>query len=102
MLADLQAVAAALSGQTLIGLPSESAVRRSSGGAAPAVARPVQRLPWLVAGLAILSLLGLAVFLWRPWRGEDAVPGNLAKPTLTATAPGVTAADITLGLSAPF
>jgi ABC-type branched-subunit amino acid transport system substrate-binding protein/tRNA A-37 threonylcarbamoyl transferase component Bud32 len=97
MLADLQAVAAALSGQTPIGLPSDSAVRRTPGAAAPSgpTAPPGRRLPLAVAGIFLLALVLLAVFLWRPWQRS-------AEPAQTATAPGVTATDITLGLSAPF
>ncbi|HWY87151.1 MAG TPA: ABC transporter substrate-binding protein [Gemmataceae bacterium] len=107
MLADLQALAAALSGQTPIGLPSESAIRRAAGAAAPPAptAPRGRKLPWAVAGLSLLGLLMAAVFLWRPWQPspkEVAGAGALNKPALTATAPGVTAADITLGLSAPF
>lgn len=93
MSADLQAVAAALSGQTPIGLPSESAIRQASGTAPiqPAASRG-RRIALAAAGFFLLLL---AVVLWRPWqRSTD--------PVLTATAPGVTADDITLGLSAPF
>src|SRR5262249_13450018 len=63
-----------------------------------------RRIPLAVAGLLLLALLLLAVVLWRPWqRSADVVAGTgVDKPALTATAPGVTAADITLGLSAPF
>jgi ABC-type branched-subunit amino acid transport system substrate-binding protein len=105
MLADLQAVAAALSGQTPIGLPSESAVRPASAAAFAPAASSRPRLPYALAGLFLLALLVLAVFVWRPWQQSADLPpesSTAPKPALTATAPGVTATDITLGLSAPF
>jgi urea transport system substrate-binding protein len=69
MLADLQAVAATLSGQARIALPSE----RST---VPAIGAPVRsglpfaarRIPWGIAGLALVVLMGLALFLGQPWR----------------------------------
>jgi urea transport system substrate-binding protein len=69
MLADLQAVAATLSGQARIALPSEHST-------APAIAAPVRsglpfaarRIRWGIAGLALAVLVGLALFLGQPWR----------------------------------
>jgi ABC-type branched-subunit amino acid transport system substrate-binding protein len=109
MLADLQAVAAALSGQTHIALPSQTAMKQAV--AAPAVATANASKGRRLAGAAVLfvALALFALLLWRPWqKSSDASPGIVggdkpsAKPVLTATAPGVTATDVTLGLSAPF
>jgi urea transport system substrate-binding protein len=69
MLADLQAVAATLSGQIRIDLPSESGTvpaARAAAPTGPAVPRPNRFLPAL-AGLSLLGLIGLAVLVWRPW-----------------------------------
>jgi ABC-type branched-subunit amino acid transport system substrate-binding protein len=110
MLADLQAVAAALSGQTPIALPSATSIGPAHAAAtqiAP-VTSSRRRLPIVAAGVSILALLALAALLWRPWnKAPDDPPGPepIVPPTrvvLTATAPGVTATDITLGMSAPF
>jgi urea transport system substrate-binding protein len=68
MLADLQAVAATLSGQTPILLPSQSGgvpAAHASAGAAPPGGR---RLRWAVAALLFLALVGAAVGIWRPWQ----------------------------------
>jgi urea transport system substrate-binding protein len=64
MIADLQAVAATLSGQTPILLPSQSG--------APTSGR--RRLPWAVAALLFLALAGAAVGVWRPWQKSPAGP----------------------------
>ena len=103
MLADLQAVAAALSGQMTIGLPSDSGLRRTSSAATPAGPK-ARRLPLAAAAALLLIVLGAALILWRPWQSTDVPPGagGSGMPALLATAPGVTATDITLGLSAPF
>ncbi|HEV3261005.1 MAG TPA: bifunctional serine/threonine-protein kinase/ABC transporter substrate-binding protein, partial [Gemmataceae bacterium] len=84
MLADLQAVATTLSGQARIALPSESST-------VPALGAPVRSglpfaglpIPWAIAGLAFVVLMGLALFLGREWprlsdssRGGD--PGMAA------------------------
>jgi ABC-type branched-subunit amino acid transport system substrate-binding protein len=111
MLADLQALAAALSGQTRIALPSDSAIQRAAGGPPPSGPAPSTKrgIPLGVAGVVLLALFVLAVVLWRPWQrppgaspGAGAADKSPAGFALTATAPGVTATDITLGLSAPF
>jgi hypothetical protein len=111
MLNDLQAVAATLSGQNPIVLPSDSRLAQPAIAAAPpAAGRPRnRRLVWAAGGVIGLALALGAVMLWRPWQqvpnaGGPAGPGDMgsALPPLTATAPGVTATDITLGLSAPF
>ena len=111
MLNDLQVVAATLSGEKPIALPSDSRRGRpavAAGPSAPATSRR-RRVPWVIGGLFALVLLLVAVFFWRPWQkspdpsgggGSGITPSAL--PTLTATAPGVTATEITLGLSAPF
>jgi serine/threonine protein kinase/ABC-type branched-subunit amino acid transport system substrate-binding protein len=109
MLADLQAVAAALSGQTHIILPSQSGMKQGPASPAVGTATASKRHRTAVAGASLLALLLLAIFLWRPWqKSPDASSGVTAgdkpptKAPLTATALGVTATDITLGLSAPF
>lgn len=106
MLADLQAVAAAISGQTPIGLPSDSATHRTAGPANSFRPKAHGRRPLVMgaAGLLLLAALGSLAF-WRPWSRTAADvqgTGTDTKPVLTATAPGVTATDITLGLSGPF
>jgi urea transport system substrate-binding protein len=69
MLADLQAVAATLSGQARIALPSEyrtvPAIGAPTRSGLPFAAR---RIPWGIAGLALAVLLGLALFMGQPWR----------------------------------
>jgi ABC-type branched-subunit amino acid transport system substrate-binding protein len=111
MLNDLRAVAATLSGQKLIVLPSDSGQAQPAVAAGPSAPATVQRrrMPWALAGFFALALLLVTVFLWRPWQQSPdasggAGPGTTpsAVPALTATATGVTATDITLGLSAPF
>jgi serine/threonine protein kinase len=115
MLADLQAVAAALSGQTPIALPSTTSIGPAHAAAthlAPATssrrAYARWRLPIVAAGVSLFALVALALSLWRPWdKAPDDSPGPepISPPkklVLTATAPGVTATDITLGMSAPF
>jgi urea transport system substrate-binding protein len=78
MLADLQAVVASLSGQARIALPSDSRIVTATPAGAPS--RPAGsrglRIPWAVAGLLLLALIGLAVFIWRPWQSPpDGSPG---------------------------
>jgi ABC-type branched-subunit amino acid transport system substrate-binding protein len=89
-------------------------------GVAPLSATPRSRRA-LVVGVGIgLLLVAAGVAGWRAFGGKKdgggAAPGAGAnragggdtepvvpsRPALTATAPGVTAADITLGISAPF
>jgi urea transport system substrate-binding protein len=78
MLADLQAVADTLSGQTRIALPSESGTvpaARAAASSAP-TASGGRRIPWAVAGVFLLALIGLALFFWRPWqKSPDGSPG---------------------------
>src|SRR5262249_5989184 len=67
MIADLQAVSAALSGQTPIALPSSSGPVPSSPAGPPW--RPAargRRIAWAAASVLLLSLAGLAVLVWRP------------------------------------
>ena len=113
MLADLQALAAALSGQTHIGLPSESAIRRASGTAAPPTPAPPRggHLPWAVTGLALLEPARGGSFSCSRFRVQHSTnddsriqePAPSPRPRRDGNrTPGVTATDITLGLSAPF
>jgi eukaryotic-like serine/threonine-protein kinase len=124
MLADLQAVAATLSGATRIELPGQSGARRVISSAAVtsslASAKPSRRL--LIGGGVCATLLLVASAVWRPWQTRDAAPhsgdgatagaGAVAPDAKTgsspgsvasaATVPGVTATEIVLGMSAPF
>jgi ABC-type branched-subunit amino acid transport system substrate-binding protein/tRNA A-37 threonylcarbamoyl transferase component Bud32 len=112
MLADLQAVHAALSGQARIDLPSDSATV-AARAAAPAGAATLQpcdrrsRRRYFALAVGIF-LAGAATAAWMGWGEKQQSNDNAtdttdpAAPVLTATAPGVTAADITLGMSAPF
>ena len=113
---DLQAVVAALSVQMRVDLPSESgnvAARMPAHSAEPTSTRAAYkpRRPFLVAA-ALIIVGGGAVVGWLAWDRKPS-PGNgaadssqLAAPivaqALTATAPGVTPTDITLGMSGPF
>jgi ABC-type branched-subunit amino acid transport system substrate-binding protein len=114
--ADLQAVLAAVgSGQGRIELPSDRTIgapRTVTGGAEPTAVQPAsrsRRWPAIVAAGAIV--VGGALAAWFAWGGKsgshEGTEGTTnsavvtARP-LTATAPGVTATDITLGMSAPF
>src|SRR5207244_1791872 len=63
---------------------------------------------FLVLGALILLASGLFA-VWLAWKGNLGSQGGAGDganipslPALTATAPGVTSTDITLGLSAPF
>jgi len=115
MQADLQAVVnAAGAGQTVVELPSDrsaKAARTMTGGGAPTVVQPAHRpRSWPAIVAASVFLLGGAVAAWMAWGGNaeshDRTKGADAKTVsarpLTATAPGVTTTDITLGMSAPF
>ena len=112
MLADLQAVPAALSGQTPIGLPSESAIAAARYRAPPAAESPRRHASaaspalGIAAGVLIAGGAVAACGRWKPppqcFGGHDRAGGPAGKPALTATAPGVTATEITLGLSGPF
>ena len=70
---------------------------------APA-SRPSRRGLLLAAGLAGLAACVLIAWLALGGAGRDGSDGgqHSGKPPLTATAPGATAGDITLGLSAAF
>ncbi len=60
-----------------------------------------KRRSWLLGAAALgLVLCGLAGWFFFGRSSTDV--GNKGKPTLTATAPGVTANELVLGLSAPF
>jgi urea transport system substrate-binding protein len=83
MLADLQAASSALSGQTPIVLPSRNrmaATRRM----VPWASRKYSPVRWAAAGLFLVALIGLAVFLWRPWRksSDDAADAGASLPAL--------------------
>ena len=80
MIADLQVVVATLSGQT----PDPAA---QSSRTIPPACRPPggttsgrRRLTWAVAALALVALLGLAGFFWRPW--EKAPNGSPGVPAV--------------------
>ena len=77
MLADLQAVAATLSGPAQITLPSDSATAPVPRAPTPSGLPPYRRrIRWAVGGLALVVLIGLAVFLGRAWqRSPDRSPG---------------------------
>jgi eukaryotic-like serine/threonine-protein kinase len=125
MLADLQAVAATLSGATQIDLPSQSGARRVHVGEslrdsqtasrrdAPASGSSrASRRTWLVGGAVAVGLIALALGIWRPWSGSAGdstgsgkVPGVAAgpKPSGAASAvQGVIDSEIVLGMTAPF
>ncbi|HEV3417793.1 MAG TPA: ABC transporter substrate-binding protein, partial [Pirellulales bacterium] len=132
MLADLQAVAATLSGATRIDLPSQSGTRRAMSSAAMpkplTPAKPNRRL-WIGGGVSAAALLLIALAVWRPWQtSHDAVSTSGASPgqastggagaasgaatvdskgpnpasTSLTTARGITPTEIVLGMSAPF
>jgi serine/threonine protein kinase len=124
MLADLQAVAATLSGASQIDLPSQSGARRVHVGESlrdsqnasrrdAATRSPTaSRRTWLVGGTVAAVLVVLAMAIWRPWSGSPVdssgparVPGVTAgsKPSSAASAvQGVTDTEIVLGMTAPF
>jgi serine/threonine protein kinase/ABC-type branched-subunit amino acid transport system substrate-binding protein len=65
--------------------------------------------PALLAALGVLLAGGVGLAVWLTQGGNDGKGGDghkdagpPDKPNLSATAPGVTATDITLGISAPF
>jgi ABC-type branched-subunit amino acid transport system substrate-binding protein len=107
--------------QTGHGVPTQIAQPRPAG--ATAVASPAQApRSWRSIVLLVaagLILVGGGVGAWLAFGGKKDTgaaanasrtsrvgtadeAGPPVKPTLTATAPGVTATDITLGMSAPF
>ncbi|HEX4592556.1 MAG TPA: serine/threonine-protein kinase, partial [Gemmataceae bacterium] len=84
MLADLQAVAATLSGQTQITLPSESGIVPAArfAGAMPTAlpghgsgSMPTQNRGYAtrvtVAGIGFLVLIGVVFAIWRPWHTRN-------------------------------
>src|SRR5205085_1770576 len=94
MLADLQTVAATLSGQTTIALPSESGTVRAmpasgtmpmfSSGFGPPVP-PQSRghgTRYLMAGVAGVAVIGLGLLAFRPWAAsrEGPPPNAVAAP----------------------
>jgi ABC-type branched-subunit amino acid transport system substrate-binding protein/tRNA A-37 threonylcarbamoyl transferase component Bud32 len=116
MLADLEAVRGALSGQAPIDLPSDSATvatRTATHAGASTSKQPrygTRRWPLVLAAGGLVVVGAVAAWLASGGktpsrdRGADAISpaASAGTPALTATAPGVTAADITLGMSAPF
>jgi urea transport system substrate-binding protein len=85
MLADLRAVAATLSGQTQIVLPSDSGIVRPVSGAGfrpPPSDRRGRRMA--VAGFGLLALIAVGLVVWRPWASRHppvkAVPVTGGEP----------------------
>ena len=126
MLADLEAVAATLSGATRIDLPSQSGARPSPR-LSTTTGRPVStngnRRLWIGGGAGAAALLILVLALWRPWQGSNdaaltptggastptggtpTADGNRPSPGSAASATpvqGVTPTEVVLGMSAPF
>jgi serine/threonine protein kinase/ABC-type branched-subunit amino acid transport system substrate-binding protein len=116
MQSDLRALIAALSGQIRIDLPSDSATVAAHSAtytAAPTSSQHAHKpRRWLLVPSALVIIAAGAVAAWLAWGGKPiSVDGGAgtSQPTapagtraLTATAPGVTATEITLGMSAPF
>jgi serine/threonine protein kinase/ABC-type branched-subunit amino acid transport system substrate-binding protein len=126
MLADLEAVAATLSGATRIDLPSQSGTRPAPRLAAAPI-RPVvgkdNRPLWIGGGVGAAALLALALAIWRPWQAPhdaalnfgaagatsgsgtataDAKTPGPGSSAVSATVQGITPTEIVLGMSAPF
>jgi eukaryotic-like serine/threonine-protein kinase len=126
MLADLEAVAATLSGATRIDLPSQSGARPAPR-LSTAPSRPVStngnRRLWIGGGAGAAALLALVLALWRPWQGShdaaltptggaststggtptaDAKTPNSGSSASATAVQGVTPTEIILGMSAPF
>ncbi len=107
MLADLQAVLDALPDQTRANLAAGATTlvtHPAPQPAAPAGEQPAKgpsrRALVLTAG-GLFASGGVAAWLtWGRKKPQPDEPGG--PPELTATAPGVTAAEITLGMSGPF
>jgi ABC-type branched-subunit amino acid transport system substrate-binding protein len=102
MQADLQAVLASLSDRSRVNIPSGSATTLVAQTGTQPVAptqpakKPSRRAMMLAAG----SLLAGGAGAWLVWGRKQ--PPHDDTPALTATAPGVTATDITLGMTGPF
>lgn len=79
MLADLETVAASLSGQMPIALPSETGLHRAAAvPTMPMKALPYETrsVPWFAVTIAIAAITTLLLFLWRPWdSGSDPAGG---------------------------
>jgi urea transport system substrate-binding protein len=77
MIADLQAVAATISGQTPILLPSQSgAVPVAPAASTGTTTSRGRRLRWAAAALLFLAAAGVTVGIWRPWqKSADGPPG---------------------------
>jgi serine/threonine protein kinase len=120
MLADLEAVAAKLSGPVRIDLPSQSGVRglpASSATHRAANAGGGSRRLWFGGVAGGVALVALALAVWRPWSGppRDSNPPPNGPATVgpsaanaaagapkLASARGITPTEIVLGMSAPF
>jgi ABC-type branched-subunit amino acid transport system substrate-binding protein len=122
LLADLEAVAATLSGAARIDLPSQSGARKAppfSVAAQPPVSARKRLL--IGGGAGAAALLILALVLWQPWRAapladknsaataaETGAPPAAAQPPRSGlpqagpAVPGITATEIVLGMSGPF
>jgi urea transport system substrate-binding protein len=70
MLADLQAVAAGLSEQTPLILPSQrmSVLPKRPSRKTELIPFDSRRVGWAAAGFSLLVLVGLAIAFWGPWR----------------------------------
>lgn len=79
MLADLEVVAAALSGQHQISLPSETTLLRAAGVATVPIEispKHSRRVPWFPVAIAAIAIASLVLFLWRPWDRRDESPAQ--------------------------
>ncbi|HEV2971796.1 MAG TPA: ABC transporter substrate-binding protein [Pirellulales bacterium] len=96
MLADLQAVAATLSGATRIELPSQSGTRPAvSSAAMPRIKTPGKqnRRLWIGAGLGAAVLLLIALAVWRPWQSSREAASDSGAPAGPFSAGGAGAAS---------
>jgi ABC-type branched-subunit amino acid transport system substrate-binding protein/tRNA A-37 threonylcarbamoyl transferase component Bud32 len=108
MMDDLQAVLAALPGQTQVALDGGATTlvaQTAAQPAAPAAGAPAKgpsrrRVVLAAGGVLAAGAAGWLGWGRRPRRDDPA--GTPEPPALTATAPGVTAAEITLGMCGPF
>jgi urea transport system substrate-binding protein len=74
MLADLQAVVAALSGQAPIMLPSQSGTRPVGGIAGRQRFTRGRRLAVYGTALGLVALIGFIIAFWKPWSGTAVAP----------------------------